>query len=198
MVIPNYVATPQCKFLVEYADKADSKPLGILDHEKSNAYGFEQFSTNTSIRDTEMVIYDDTIMNGLVEVVRHAVENLINPFFDVSVQSAEIPQVLKYNVGGHYAEHVDSEALWHNVHENKIEWKKVIDRDISILLYLNDDYEGGELVFPNQHITIKPKAGMLVAFPSNHHFVHGVNPVTKGTRYAMVTWASLSAPEDKA
>lgn len=198
MIIPNYVAKVHCKFLVDYAEKADSKPLGIFDHEKSNTYGSEQFSTDTSIRDTKLIICDDTIMNGCVEVVRHAVENLINPFFDVSVQSAEIPQVLRYDVGGHYDEHVDSEALWHNTHENKIEWKKVLDRDISILLYLNDDYEGGELVFPNQNIMIKPKTGMLVAFPSNHHFVHGVNPVTKGTRYAMVTWASLPASEDKA
>jgi len=35
-----------------------------------------------------------------------------------------------------------------------------------------------------------------VAFPSTHHFLHGVNPVTKGTRYAIVNWFSLGKPAD--
>jgi predicted 2-oxoglutarate/Fe(II)-dependent dioxygenase YbiX len=32
---------------------------------------------------------------------------------------------------------------------------------------------------------------MLVAFPSNHHYKHGVEPVTKGIRYSMVCWAEV-------
>lgn len=139
-----------------------------------------------------MVQYEDDLRNDLVEAIRHAVVNFINPYFSVQVQSAEPPQLLKYVVGGHYDVHPDGEALWFNKDENKLEWKKNIDRDISILIYLNDEYEGGQLVFPNQHITLNPKPGMLVAFPSSHHFMHGVTPITKGTRYAIVTWASLT------
>ena len=197
MIIPNFLANTHCKFLVEYSNNADTDLLGVHDHGKSNIHGSDQFATKTAIRNTKMVKYDDTIKNGMIEVIRHAVETAINPFFNVSIQRAEAPQILKYDVGGHYDEHVDSEELWHNKHENKIEWKKLFDRDISIFLYLNDDYEGGELVFPNQHITVNPKSGMLVAFPSNHHFVHSVKPVTKGTRYVVATWASLATPEDK-
>ena len=32
---------------------------------------------------------------------------------------------------------------------------------------------------------------MLVCFPSNHYFLHGVEPVTKGTRYSIVTWLTV-------
>jgi hypothetical protein len=44
-------------------------------------------------------------------------------------------------------------------------------RDYTGLAYLNDDFKGGELVFPNRDVIITPKPGLLVGFPSNHKFV---------------------------
>lgn len=48
-------------------------------------------------------------------------------------------------------------------------------------IFLNDNYEGGELVFPDIDITLKPKTGSLVFFPG-YYTRHGVNKVTNGTR----------------
>jgi hypothetical protein len=53
----------------------------------------------------------------------------------------------------------------------------------SLVAYLNDDYEGGEIHFPNQNITLKPKAGSLIIFPSQEPFIHEVKTITSGTRY---------------
>ncbi len=61
-------------------------------------------------------------------------------------------------------------------------------RAISPIIYLNDDYEGGHLEFTNFELKIKPKAGTLVLFPSNYAYTHIAHPVTKGTKYAIVTW----------
>lgn len=52
--------------------------------------------------------------------------------------------------------------------------------EMGALFYLNDDYEGGELLIEN-NFKYKPKALDMVYFPS--HPMHGVAPVTKGTRY---------------
>ena len=49
------------------------------------------------------------------------------------------------------------------------------------LLYFNDNYEGGELAFPKENISIKPKAGSIIVFPS--FFVHEVKLLKNGTRY---------------
>lgn len=61
------------------------------------------------------------------------------------------------------------------------------------LLYLNDDYEGGELDFSNLGFSIKPPAGSVLTFPSTEKWTHGVLPVT-GTksRYAMpgLVWSA--------
>lgn len=61
-------------------------------------------------------------------------------------------------------------------------------RWISAILYLNDDYEGGELEFVAFGEKYKPKAGTLVLFPSNYAYTHIAHPVTSGTKYAIVTW----------
>jgi hypothetical protein len=57
----------------------------------------------------------------------------------------------------------------------------------SLVCYLNDDYEGGEIYFKNQDIKIKPKAGSLVLFPSVHPYLHESLPVTKGNKIMFTT-----------
>ena len=61
-------------------------------------------------------------------------------------------------------------------------------RDVSFLFYLNDQYGGGELEFYDLGLTIKPKKGMMIAFPSYKDFAHKVHPVTWGHRYTLVSW----------
>ena len=64
-----------------------------------------------------------------------------------------------------------------------------------MVFYLNDDYEGGDFVFPDLKVRVRPEPGMLVCFPSNHHYRHGVEPVTKGQRYSIVCWATVKGFE---
>ena len=59
---------------------------------------------------------------------------------------------------------------------------------LSILGCLNDDYEGGELIFWDD-TEIELKGGSLLIFPSNFLYPHEVKPVKKGSRYSYVSWA---------
>jgi alkanesulfonate monooxygenase SsuD/methylene tetrahydromethanopterin reductase-like flavin-dependent oxidoreductase (luciferase family) len=54
-------------------------------------------------------------------------------------------------------------------------------------VYLNDDYDGGELSFIHQGVSFKPKAGDLVLFPGNIHYWYHVAPAN-GSRYIMPLW----------
>ena len=51
------------------------------------------------------------------------------------------------------------------------------------LIYLNDNYEGGELCFPLHNIEIKPKPGTLILFPGTCMYLHEVKEVLSGHRY---------------
>jgi Rps23 Pro-64 3,4-dihydroxylase Tpa1-like proline 4-hydroxylase len=44
-------------------------------------------------------------------------------------------------------------------------------------MYLNDEYEGGEINFPENNIMVKPKPGTIVFFPC--HYIHEVMEVTE-------------------
>jgi predicted 2-oxoglutarate/Fe(II)-dependent dioxygenase YbiX len=68
---------------------------------------------------------------------------------------------------------------------------------LSIVLFLNDEFEGGEFVFPDLHIQVKPKPGLLVCFPSDQNYLHGVNSVKSGERYSIVSWARIKGQKTK-
>lgn len=64
-------------------------------------------------------------------------------------------------------------------------------RDFAAVLYLNDEFEGGEIFFPLQGIRLKPSAGLLVGFRGTADSPHGVTTVQKGERFTMPCWYSF-------
>jgi hypothetical protein len=60
---------------------------------------------------------------------------------------------------------------------------------VSMVYYLNDDYEGGEVEFKDHIGTpFKPSAGDLLIFPSSVDYVHRVLPITSGRKYAAISF----------
>jgi len=82
--------------------------------------------------------------------------------------------LLKYEPGGFYKEHVDSFLE--------------MPRTLSCSIALNDEYEGGEFAFFNRELKYKVPKGGAILFPSNFMYPHEVMPVTNGTRYSIITW----------
>jgi|688.fasta_scaffold52467_2 hypothetical protein len=54
------------------------------------------------------------------------------------------------------------------------------------IMYLNDDYTDGELIFPDRGIEVKPKAKTLAIFPTHEEYLHGTNAPGPGpVRYVL-------------
>lgn len=60
--------------------------------------------------------------------------------------------------------------------------------NITALIYPNDNYEGGEIGWPDYDLEIKPKAGDMVLFPANNSYLHYVKNVESGLRFTLPTW----------
>lgn len=60
-----------------------------------------------------------------------------------------------------------------------------------VVLYLNGDYQGGEIFYPNVGLEFKPEAYSLVLHPAHEAYRHGVKQVSDGTRYSMTTFLKL-------
>jgi len=94
--------------------------------------------------------------------------------------STKINQIdlLKYTSGGKY-----------EIHNDQFTASR---RHLSIILNLNNEYEGGDLIFTDQKENeikrLKLGKGSIVFFPSNFMYPHGIQPITKGTRYSIVAW----------
>lgn len=67
--------------------------------------------------------------------------------------------------------------------------------NLSGVIYLNNDFSGGELYFTDLGYTYKPNPGSLIIFPSN--YTHQINKVLSGYRYAIPLWATKSKEESR-
>lgn len=111
--------------------------------------------------------------------------------FGVSLTHFEEPQFLWYRVGDFFVAHQDGNTGMLNLESDRT-------RRVSVTVFLNsqreekssDTYTGGSLVFSDWRTgarqEVPGEAGMLIAFRSE--LTHEVLPVTRGERYAIVSW----------
>lgn len=103
------------------------------------------------------------------------------------IRSFTTPDLMRYTRGGYYKAHSDADIF-----DPKMGiWKKVLDRDYSLLLYLNNDFEGGAVRFEHFNYTFFPEKGDLLIFPSDYLYLHEALLVTAGVRYVIVSWANV-------
>jgi hypothetical protein len=57
------------------------------------------------------------------------------------------------------------------------------------VIYINDNYSGGEIYYPKKDIAIKPNARSLVIHPGSEEYTHGVKPVESGLRYTLTSFS---------
>jgi hypothetical protein len=94
-------------------------------------------------------------------------------YYNIDMKYWEAMNFVKYGPGQHFSYHSD-----HG-------WSYIAT--VSMVAYINDDYEEGGIRFDKIDQTIKPKAGDLYIFPSNYLFSHAALPVKSGLKYSIVT-----------
>lgn len=99
-------------------------------------------------------------------------------------ENCEKLQVLRYTPGGHYKPHQD---VFNDDDPNS--------RAYTVILALNDEYDGGETIFPNLKKKYKLRAGDALMFHTldNYGFVttkalHGGSPVESGEKWICNLW----------
>lgn len=114
-----------------------------------------------------------SLWQDVYDVKSVAVDDYRRDYNIMELKYWEAFNFVKYGPGQHFQEHHD-----HGFSYNCT---------VSLVAYPNDDYEGGELNFRLQNLTVKPKAGDLFIFPSNYMYPHKAMPVHSGTKYSIVT-----------
>ncbi len=182
-VVPGFLDPETCAGWVHRFEQRPRTPLAVHALDDRQPAGLAKESTRGRI--TDKVDLGEW-RNTVVDTVRSAFENEVPAAFGRRIEWFENPQVLRYEPGGLYGPHADSEHFM----PSEGCWRKVIDRDISILLYLNEDFTGGELSFRQFNYRYRPRTGDLLFFPSHGQYAHQALPVGSGVRYVVVSWAA--------
>lgn len=161
----------------------------IKEYKKSPEWEFAGVggnAVNTSIRNTQAIpISQPRIVNANPKVrsqldarmfdgASSAIISYNEKFPLVRIEEDSGYDLLRYETGQFYVEHVDS-------------FKKH-PRAVSCSFALNDNFEGGEFAFFGRKFKYNLKKGSAIMFPSNFMYPHEIMPVTKGTRYSIITW----------
>lgn len=182
-IVEGFLSTQQCEQLSNLADDTAGKRFTLPDGTGGRVYDEQRVTEWVDFRDSHQQLLDDVVARAFAEQIIPAEGRPIDWY--------EEPQLLRYTSGGYYLHHSDAYQL---VPERRA-WQKIVDRDISVLIYVNDEYDGGELEFKRLFFSLRPRAGMLVWFPSDVRYEHMAKPVTAGRRSVIVSWAAASGVE---
>jgi prolyl 4-hydroxylase len=103
----------------------------------------------------------------------------------------ELAQCVRYGVGEQYRPHLDVPVSSPRVASGQRTW--------TVLVYLNDDFEGGETAFPLLDLSVRPRRGTALIFRNrdaqglaNLYTMHAGQPVRRGIKYACNLWAAAA------
>jgi len=147
----------------------------------------------TSARDHtgHPVVYWDQFreLPSATEIVPRLVENYLGTLRELLQPEVPLyPETVilaALGVGGYHSRHADNSRQ-----NERGDWvpNHTPQRDITVICYLNDEFEGGEIVFDRQQLTVRPRRGLLLAFRSDSAHTHEVLPVRRGVRYTLAIW----------
>lgn len=146
--------------------------------EGSDLYN-ERMARINNFWDDKMLPYNiDDQTDKLADILTERASKVFNDEYDIN----ELYRVQRQYAGTNL-----------KIHNDQANNKNLLK---AIIVYLNDDYVGGELFFPDYNFDIKPKAGTLISFPGDSTHEHGVRPVQPGpTRYVLSSFAFIKGSQ---
>jgi predicted 2-oxoglutarate/Fe(II)-dependent dioxygenase YbiX len=160
--------------LIELSDETMTESTSIPKWTKWIASGDVEYVFGYQKRFSNDVDKDNNPdIRRINNILKHAIVGASENYGEVhgiNIGSLMPLSISKYSTGKSMGPHVD-------------DYNNGDDPNISVVLYLNDDYQGGEIYFKEQGLKIKPEAGSIVIFPSVEPYYHESLPVISGTKY---------------
>jgi hypothetical protein len=164
----NFISTEFCEWLIRF-HKRYYPTLGDKDDHTNDCQYLDIVSSALELQNGYEYNEGDPL--------KYLKSLIINFFKSVSNDSyVNVSKIVLYSTGTSYPEHLDHDCS---------SWL--------IILYLNDDYTGGENIIDGK--IIKPERGKIVAFRGNK-VPHGVKKIISGERYVVLAWCKQWSDDD--
>jgi PKHD-type hydroxylase len=165
----NVLSHELCARAIDMAQRIGFSSSGVYSH----AAGEE---SRPDVRRCGSAYLDANEFPEVYNYMGSVVQKMNRTLYRFQLSGLEPLQVIRYDVGGFFAEHID------------ISTRRTANRKLSVIVQLSDghDYTGGDVAMYGG-VNVPRTRGWGIIFPS--WVPHRVEEITSGTRYALVTWA---------
>jgi hypothetical protein len=138
---------------------------------------------STGYYDKSILLDSDIFAYGICEEIYERVLSIAKKEFDLHL-AVEQTALIRVVPGNTTEEHADNQNLDGTP---KLGCSNFL---VSAVVYLNNEFSGGDLVFPGIEYRYRPSAGSCILFPSDLQHRHYVDKVLDGERFSMAMWFS--------
>lgn len=180
--IPDFASDAECRWLIH-----DAAPHRQRASVYNNPTGVDPGRTN------EFTLFNFANADVVVEAIRYRIASQIG----APLACLEMSQALHYSVGQEFVLHcdfLDPQAMHDEIERNG-------QRVATVLIYLNEDFEGGETSFPVLGLSHRGKTGDALVFGSvdaagrpDPRSQHAGCPPTRGEKWVFSQWVRNRAP----
>jgi len=168
------------KFLTLQANKI------LLDWIKQNENLFDRHKSSIEYWNKKCIYYGEEIVPQNIKNILKEICLGMRKFISINTENktldylySEYPQIVRWRENDEMTPHADN-IEQDNVTPNASPW-----RSFGGVIYLNSDFDGGEIYYPRLGIEVMPKPGMVVLHPADWKYTHGVKKITQGKRYTI-------------
>jgi predicted 2-oxoglutarate/Fe(II)-dependent dioxygenase YbiX len=115
-----------------------------------------------------------------VKCTEHHIVGLVIQRLGIPSEKVDSVSIVYYPTGSHNAMHADNCIVDNDIVKQVKPWTH------TGIIFLNNDFTGGELVYPNQGCVFLPTIGTMVITPAGAEYIHMVNEITAGERFTLV------------
>lgn len=173
--IPDAFSAPECAEIVRSVENAEWLAATVNREEGRRV--------DQRVRDnTVAIVRNPNLAEDLYRRIRPHVPNSMNAETHGNARADLVPvgvflplRVYRYEVGQHFGLHEDQSYFGPNGEVSLL----------TLLVYLNEDFDGGETEFPEQNQIIQPRTGTILLF--QHRVLHAGNRIVRGTKMVLRT-----------
>ena len=180
--VPEFASTAECDWLI-----AAARPRLARAAVYNNPTGVDPGRTN------QFAAFNFANADIIIEIVRSRIANLIGAPLGV----LEVSQVLHYDAGQEFVLHCD----FLDPQQMREEIARNGQRILTVLIYLNEDFDGGETSFPRLELKHRGRIGDALVFASTDktgrpdpQSQHAGCPPTKGEKWVFSQWVRDRVP----
>ena len=185
MFFSNVIDKDMCQHIIDTTYKSSYWEKAITTGESDGSVKAEDsprqndicfISSNPNLKDMDEYIHRVLSSTLSTYLNKLGFDNIDN----AGITADEGYSMLRYGSGGYYKQHID--------YSSQVTNGNSLIRVATALIYLNDDYGDGEVLFNRHKVSFKPSQGGILFFPSIFTHPHTAQNISSGTKYCIVTW----------